>query len=145
MYNQVQAPAANAADAQDDDDLADDPRRTEGSDIVDRNDPDRAVNPLPWKTIVRFKIDDPHTRRTGFGSGTVIDSNDQESLHPDVQPTCSRIEGGLNRPSPLKFPLPSRSSCSTGNGRGPNMKVLKIQETPGKVGLDYNSPPTSRS
>lgn len=145
LYNQSQsrmAPAnANAHDDADDDhhavdEITDDPRRTEGAEITDRDATEQASNPLPWKTIVRFKIDDPHTRRIGFGSGTVIDSNDQESLIL----TCAhlfKIENSPRQYRPSEFPLPITVELFDGNGRGPNMKVLPIQEIPGKV-VDYN-------
>lgn len=142
LYNKVQGGHASASADTDshaddhEDDLADDPRRTEGADITEGDVADQAANPLPWKTIVRFKIDDPHTRRIGFGSGTVIDSNDQESLIL----TCAhlfKIEGSPRQYRPSEFPLPITVELFDGNGRGPNMKVLPIQEVQGKV-VDYN-------
>jgi thiol-disulfide isomerase/thioredoxin len=120
-----------------DDDPAEDPRRQDGDGPVpDQEDPDRAPNPEPWKSIVRFQINDPHTKRIGFGSGTIIDSNDQESIIL----TCAhlfKIEGSRRQYAPADFPLEVTVELFDGVGRGRNKTVLPVSKLRGKV-MDYD-------
>lgn len=132
LFNQARGQATeNTAEA------ADDSNRSDGGDLlVDSETTENAANPEPWKTVVRFQIDDPHTRRVGYGSGTIIESNAEESLIL----TCAhlfKIDGAREQYAPSKFPLRVTVELFDGVGRGSNMTVLPIQKIPGKV-VDYN-------
>lgn len=135
LYNQVRSQHVEVADDRADLAGAD---RNDGDELPDEDDrEDGQPNPEPWKTIVRIQIDDPHTRRIGFGSGTIIDSNAEESLIL----TCAHlfhIEGQQKQYSPSKFPLTVIVELFDGVGQGPNKKVLPTgQKLKGKV-IDYN-------
>lgn len=59
------------------------------------------VNPHPIKTVVRIKVQGPHS--TGFGSGTIIYSSPEQSIIL----TCAHIfklEGRRQQVSPREFP-----------------------------------------
>jgi thiol-disulfide isomerase/thioredoxin len=70
-------------------------------DPSDQPAPSPPVNPHPIETVVRIKVQGPHS--TGFGSGTIIYSSPEESLIL----TCAHIfklEGRRQQVPPSEFP-----------------------------------------
>ena len=95
----------------------------------------------PWQTVVRIKVLD--NRLVGFGSGTIIDSNENEALIL----TCAHIfhidRLGRRQPTPSKFPLKVAVDLFDGQLRESNTKrrtpymLPSITDIPAQV-IDYD-------
>ncbi|QDV36482.1 thioredoxin domain-containing protein [Tautonia plasticadhaerens] len=90
--------------------------------------------PDPWATVVRIRVHDRGT--LGFGSGTVIASNDEESIIL----TCAHIFSVKGRqPSARQFNLPVMVELFDGKLGGPGGQTVRPvgEPIPGEV-IDYD-------
>ena len=90
--------------------------------------------PDPWATVVRIRVHDRGT--LGFGSGTVISSNAEESIIL----TCAHIFSVKGRqPSPRQFNLPVMVELFDGKLGGPGGQTVRPigEPIPGEV-IDYD-------
>jgi thiol-disulfide isomerase/thioredoxin len=90
--------------------------------------------PNPWETVVRIRVHDRGT--LGFGSGTVIDSNADESIIL----TCAHIFSVKGRqPSAKQFNLPVMVELFDGELGGPGGQTVRPigEPIPGEV-IDYD-------
>jgi thiol-disulfide isomerase/thioredoxin len=98
--------------------------------------PQPVVNPKPWETVVRIKIQ-VSDREWGFGSGTVISSNARESIIL----TCAHIFRlhGRQQPQPKDFRAPIKVDLFNGQltSSQPPRVLRAEQDIPGEA-LDYD-------
>lgn len=134
LYNQARAkltasrPRAEPEDARDEPSTPD-----EGSDEQPAKSRGPAPNPRPWETVVRIKVHGAGA--IGFGSGTIIASNDEESLIL----TCAHIfklERGPQAP-PSKFPRRITIDLFDGTLRGQQVHSIRGETYPGEA-VDYD-------
>ena len=108
-------------------------------DPSDEPAPKAFTNPHPIETVVRIKVQGPHS--TGFGSGTIIYSSPEQSIIL----TCAhifKIEGRGKQPRPEEFPRQIVLDLFDGqmhpqNGGPP--KANYVESFPGRaVDYDFN-------
>ncbi|MDB5350487.1 MAG: trxA 2 [Planctomycetota bacterium] len=102
-------------------------------------------NPNPWATVVRIKIDNPHSHSVEFGSGTIIRSTPDETIIL----TCAhifKIQEARRQYPPNKFPLKIEVHLSDGMLRkqssgdartGYRAGVHMVDRYPGEA-MDYD-------
>src|SRR5262249_58895144 len=91
-------------------------------------------NPKPWETVVRIRI--IGSRSTGFGSGTVISSTENESLIL----TCAhifKIDGRKPVP-PKQFPRRIAIDLFDGKLKGTDPAQVHFVETVEGEAIDYD-------
>ena len=101
---------------------------------ADQDAPPRPVNPKPWQTGVRIKIIDG--RSIGYGSGTVIASDPEES----VILTCAHIfkRDGRKPVRPAEFPLRIMVDLFDGRLRGTSPAQVHFEESVEGKAIDYD-------
>lgn len=117
-------------------------RASQTSDVPDRRPVDGPSAdtpsdlPKPWETVVRIRIPDPRGR-VGFGSGTIIASNDDEAIIL----TCAHIfhiEGARTQPSPKAFPLKIFVDQFDGQPGGPKGNQVSYETSFAGTAIDYD-------
>ncbi len=139
FYNQTKLKAAATAspveEAEDRDNSADveDTPATESAPTATATP---LVNPRPWETVVRIKMH-LSSKEWGFGSGTIIDSTEEESIIL----TCAhifRVKGPV-QPTPKNFRVPISVDLFSGQliGRDPAQVSRGEQDIVGEA-IDYD-------
>jgi thiol-disulfide isomerase/thioredoxin len=125
-------------DDPDDDPVEDAPKRRPKK-VALRSDPDEGsepafANPRPWETVVRIRV--IGARSTGFGSGTVIYSNDSESLIL----TCAHIFkiDGRKPVAPKDFPRRIMIDMFDGKLKGTDPARVHFTESVEGKAVDYD-------
>ncbi|WZO96616.1 thioredoxin domain-containing protein [Isosphaeraceae bacterium EP7] len=109
---------------------------SEPADLDVAVEPAAPINPKPWQTVVRIKVQGPGNM-TGFGSGTVIYSDPEQAIIL----TCAHIFklDGPRQAHPSKFPSPIQVDLFDGklSGQQP-AQVHYARETYKGQAMDYD-------
>ncbi len=100
----------------------------------DPDEPDQPVNPKPWQTVVRIRI--LSGRTIGYGSGTVIASDPQETIIL----TCAHIFklDGRKAGRPAEFPRRIMVDLFDGRLRGTSPAQVHFEESVEGKAIDYD-------
>lgn len=100
----------------------------------DQDDQDHPINPKPWQTVVRIKI--LSGRTIGYGSGTVIASDPQETIIL----TCAHIfkMDGRKPVRPADFPRRIMVDLFDGKLRGTSPAQVHFEESVEGKAIDYD-------